>query len=83
MNIMTSYQLSEFNKAFLNAVESTENHEADNSINWNFVDADVTMDMSEMFGTDLDDKTLQVEFNLAADAYLNDFGHEATHYYGA
>ena len=57
--------------------------ETSGEINWNFVDADVTMNMSEMFGSELDDETLLVEFNLAADAYLNDFGHEATHYYGA
>ena len=42
--MMTKYQLEEFNRAFTSAVESTENHEADNAINWNFVDADVTMD---------------------------------------
>jgi len=78
--MMTKYQLEEFNRAFRSAVESTENHEADNSINWNFVDADITMTMHEVFGSELDDSELEIEFNFAAEKYLSDYGHWA---YGA
>ena len=75
--MMTKYQLEEFNRAFTSAVESTENHEADNVINWNFVDADVTMAMHEVFGSELDDSELEIEFNFAAEKYLSDYGHWA------
>tara|TARA_R110001592_G_scaffold10221_5_gene53470 strand:+ start:392 stop:631 length:240 start_codon:yes stop_codon:yes gene_type:complete len=75
--MMTKYQLEEFNRAFTSAVESTENHEADNAINWNFVDADVTMAMHEVFGSELDDSELEIEFNFAAEKYLSDYGHWA------
>ena len=75
MMTMTRYQIEEFNRAFKSAVESSENHEADDAINWNFVDADVTMTMHEVFGSELDDSELEIEFNFAADKYLNDYGH--------
>ena len=64
MMTMTRYQIEEFNRAFKSAVESSENHEADNTINWNFVDADTYEDMQP-----IDGEQHYITFTQLADAY--------------
>lgn len=39
-----------FDKSFKRAIESPENIDPDGAVNWNFVDADVYMDMCDAFG---------------------------------
>jgi hypothetical protein len=62
--------LDKFARSFNKAVSSSENINTDGSINWNFVDADVYMDMC-VNGSDagINDKEHYKKFNFLADAY--------------
>ena len=55
-------------KAFNKAVTNVENIDTDDSINWNFVDADIHMDLGIPFIDTLSGYNLQ--FNHLADCYL-------------
>ncbi len=59
-----------FAQSFNKAVTSSDNINEDGSINWNFVDADVYMDMC-VNGSDagINDKDHYKKFNFLADAY--------------
>tara|TARA_A200000159_G_C7086021_1_gene240530 strand:- start:95 stop:289 length:195 start_codon:yes stop_codon:yes gene_type:complete len=53
-----------FARSFNKAVTNSENINEDGSINWNFVDADVYMDINP-----INDKEHYKKFNFLADAY--------------
>lgn len=53
-----------FARSFNKAVTNSENINEDGSINWNFVDADVYMDIKP-----INDKEHYKKFNFLADAY--------------
>ena len=58
-----------FDKAFKAAIASKENQNTDGSINWNFVEADVHMDLAK---TDfvIDTAALNEEFDWSADEHV-------------
>jgi len=58
----------EFDKAFKKAVVNPENINEDGSIIWNFVDADVNMDLLKLFGN-IDNDLYYEEFDFAASEY--------------
>ena len=59
-----------FAQSFNKAVSNPENINEDGSIIWNFVDADVYMDMHPLNSdSDLSDKEHYKKFNFLADAY--------------
>lgn len=53
--------------SFNNAVESEENQHSDGSINWNFVDADMHMDLAGVYSSE----HLVECFEALADRYEN------------
>ena len=57
----------EMMQSFNRAVSLVENLQLDGSVNWNYIDADVYMDMSAK--KLLDDKWYMVWFNRLADDY--------------
>ena len=57
----------EMMQSFNKAVSLVENLQLDGSVNWNYIDADVYMDMSAK--KLLDDKWYMVWFNKLADDY--------------
>jgi len=57
----------EMMQSFNRAVSLVENLQLDGSVNWNYIDADVYMDMSAK--KLLDDKWYMVWFNKLADDY--------------
>ena len=57
----------EMMQSFNKAVSLVENLQLDGSVNWNYIDADVYMDMSAK--KLLDDKWYMVWFNRLADDY--------------
>lgn len=57
-----------FDKAFKAAVEREENFN-DEGINWDFVDADVTMDL-KMSGIEYDQAMYNEEFDFAAQEWI-------------
>jgi len=57
-----------FAQSFNKAVSNPENINDDGSINWNYVDADVYMDMHQFGETDTN-KGHYEKFNFLADAY--------------
>ena len=59
-----------FARSFNKAVTNSENINEDGSINWNFVDADVYMDICVNGRDDgINDKEHYKKFNFFADAY--------------
>ena len=70
MSKIADHFIVEFDKAFRAAVEKSENKNEDGSINWNFVDADVTMDLVEIFGNDLPEDMYAEEFEFSAEEYM-------------
>lgn len=61
----------EMARAFNNAVSNQENIQEDGSVNWNFVDADVYMRMSEVSESEnMDDVSHYKMFDFLADAYV-------------
>lgn len=55
-------------QSFNKAVSLSENLQPDGSVNWNWVDADVYMDMHQ-FGESDTNKDHYTMFNMLADAY--------------
>ena len=58
----------EFDTAFKKAVVNPENINEDGSINWNFVDADINMDLQER-NIEIDQDLYYEEFDFAASEY--------------
>jgi hypothetical protein len=60
--------------AFSNAVENPENINEDGSLNWNFVEADVWMDLSENLGQQVLTEDIYPTFDDLATEYLHKTG---------
>jgi hypothetical protein len=60
--------------AFSNAVENPENINEDGTLNWNFVEADVWMDLSESLGKKVLTEDIYPTFDDMATEYLHDTG---------
>lgn len=58
----------EFEIAFYVAAQRDENMNADGSVNWDFVDADVTMYLNEIFGS-VDGPIYEDLFDEAVEGY--------------
>ena len=56
--------------AFQNAIENPENINEDGSLNWNFVEADVWMDMSDSLGRKVLTEDIYPTFDDLATDYL-------------
>ena len=56
-------------KAFNRAVTTAENINNDGSINWDFVDADVYMDLGQNYIAHMGTQLLSDQFNYLADCY--------------
>ena len=56
-----------FDKSILTATLSTENWNSDNTINWNFVEADVYMDLKKYYDTPAVDAIMKSDFDAYAD----------------
>ena len=60
-------------KSFNKAVTNADNFDADSNINWNFVDADVYMDMHPLNDDPvLSNKEHYAQFNYLADCYTDE-----------
>jgi len=70
MSKIVDHFIVEFDKAFKAAVENPENKNENGSINWDYVDADVTMDLTKIFGDDLPEDIYVDEFSFSADKYM-------------
>ena len=59
----------EFDKAFKAATANTENFDNEGNINWDFVDADIHMDLKEA-GVEFDQDLYNEEFDASAQEWI-------------
>ena len=69
MSKLTEKFIVEFDKAFKAAVENKENFDKEGNINWDFVDADVTMDLVKIFD-EIPQDMYNEEFDWSAQEWI-------------
>ena len=69
MSKQTEKFIIEFDKAFKAATENSENFDKEGNINWDFVDADVTMDLAEIFD-EIPQELYDEEFDFSAQEWI-------------
>ena len=69
MSKLTEKFIVEFDKAFKAAVENKENFDKEGNINWDFVDADVTMDLAKIFD-EIPQDMYNEEFDWSAQEWI-------------
>lgn len=74
MSKLTEKFIVEFDKAFKAATAKLENFDKEGNINWDFIDADVTMDLVEIFG-EIPQDLYDEEFDFSAQEWID--WHEA------
>jgi hypothetical protein len=69
MSKLTEKFIVEFDKAFKAATENSENFDKEGNINWDFVDADITMDLAEIFD-EIPQELYDEEFDWSAQEWI-------------